>query len=273
MPSSVTALIPVLLALAPQLSGLPLPRIEHFELTLPAGGGERRVIGAMRWIAREGSRGRRLEWEIVFPDERLRLLAVEDEEMGAPRLVWRELAPAAGRSLLVEGTRDGESLRVEEWVRGGGRASRCGLERGAVLPLHLIELLREGALSTGPVVVFDPLSRGLDTWNVRTAHRLREGMEVEHLAEMWRSDGTLAGRYRFEGRRLVRFSWQQGGIEGRPASAEAFARMVEEWARPAEAEEGASPEAAGSPPASEAPGSRAGRRRTLPARPRQPPAD
>src|SRR5204862_117518 len=48
--------------------------------------------------------------------------------------------------------------------------------------------------------------------------------------ELRRTDGTLAGRYRFEGTRLAGFQWQEGGLAARRVESEEFERLREQAA-------------------------------------------
>ncbi len=218
----------------PEDPGPPVPRpdtpiearIEHFALELPTRDGYL-VQGVLRWIARREGDGIQLEWELDFPGEELRVLTLEALGPGGDRLVWRELRAGAGRSLLVEWASNDPVLHLREWARDGSSRETRRPSRGAVLPLSLLELCREGRLAQGVFEVLDPTSRGLSALELSTGYELAQepGAEARRWVELRRADGTLAGRYRFRRAELLDFEWQEGGLRGRRIGADEYERL------------------------------------------------
>ena len=164
-----------------------------------------------------------------------RVLHVEELCDSTARLVWREMGAGSGRSLLAEWEPGGAALRTVEWDRNETLREQIDARDGAVMPLYLIEMLREGRATTGRYPVFDPLSRSLADVEVFTSYgddptassrSASEGAAPDRAAparlrtvELLRADGSLFGRYCFRGAELVAFQWQDGGPWARRAGA------------------------------------------------------
>ena len=190
-------------------------------------------LGLVEHRRRRTDSGWQLEQEVCFPFEEIRLLVVERLDPTCPRLIWRELSTGAGRTVFAEWTAESDELRAREWGVRASLRGQSSTEGGAVMPLYLLELARTGRVTSGPFEVFDPLTRGLETWTVNTSYR-REGGEDDEQAlrrqvEFVRSDGSLAGRYVFRGTRLIGFRWQEGAVWARPVSAEEYADFRLRW--------------------------------------------
>jgi hypothetical protein len=175
-----------------------------------------------------------------------RVLHVERLTPDDARLVWREIGERSGRSLFAEWTRDGHALRMLEWGRDGARRGRIEGTDTVVMPLYLIELARSGAATQGRYATFDPLGRRLEPLVLRTSYELgvaRPALAAAPAAEpgapatplrtveLLRPDGTSAGRYAFEGDRLVGFRWQAGGARARRIPAAEWRAAVESLER------------------------------------------
>ncbi|MDP6539502.1 MAG: hypothetical protein QF903_15980 [Planctomycetota bacterium] len=204
-------------------------RVEHFVLEDTAlsegeapGSGLRGMLrgegvrGLVEWRRRRTEGGVQLELEVHYPGEGLRLMDVECLTERGPRLVWREVSRAAGRTLVAEWCDDGSGLRVLEWGSDGVLRERTDARGGAVMPLYLLELLRAERVTGGEFLVFDPLGRGLEALTARTIHFAgADGAGSTRRVDLRREDGTLAGRYTFAGESLEEFRWQASAVRAR----------------------------------------------------------
>lgn len=187
-----------------------------------APGAPPRTIGCASWTRREDGLGLQLEWSVRFfageGEPERRVFHVERLTREGARLVWREQGDGAGRCLVAEWTDDGGGLRTIDWSGRELRRDVLDAGAGAVMPLYLIELAREGRAGTGTHLRFEPLARAVEPVSLATAFEPEIGEDVAHAArtvELVRADGTLAGRWRFRGTRLEAFAWQEQGIAGR----------------------------------------------------------
>lgn len=194
-------------------------------------------LGLVEIHRRPVARGWQLEQEIVFPFEEMRLLAVECLSASSPRLVWREIGANGGRTIFSEWTAESERLKVLEWGVDGSLRESLETSQGAVMPQYLLDLVRTGKLAGGRFRVFDPLLGELDDWELEVRY-LREGIEggspdrdpvYRRRAEFRRGDGTLAGRYTFEGEDLVEFQWQAGQVVVRRISQPEYVNYRALW--------------------------------------------
>ena len=158
-----------------------------------------------------------------------RVVQVECPSGRGPRCVWRELGPGTGRTVQAEWSEDGGALEITEWSSAAKRKGTLVASAGASMPLYLQELLRQGQLAAGHIVVFDPLALTLEPLEVRTswldgthgmgANNEEPSPEAQpreaRTVELRRGDGTLAARYRFVGLDLVAFQWQEGSMYAR----------------------------------------------------------
>jgi hypothetical protein len=217
----------------------------------PAAGyrGERALMDAAREGAlglavlhrREVDGGWQLEQDVAFPFADVRLMAVECLDPKSPRLVWREVTPGGGRTIFAEWTAESERLKAVEWGMDGSLRESISTVRGAVMPQYLLELGRSGRLAAGRFEVFDPISAELETWSVELSYRRRPepggsvtdgvvgGAEYIRRLEFRREDGSLAGRYDFDGTTLERFQWQEGSLVARRISPAAYEDLRSRW--------------------------------------------
>lgn len=224
-----------LAAPAPFVEQRAAQRLEHFLLEWTAeeappaargregpGGRRSKVLGLARM--RQRTEGGELQLEVEYDDflGDLRLHAVERLGERGSRLIFRELAAGRGRTLRAEWSRDGVSLETAEWDRGGRRARSASLEEGGVLPQYLLELARTGRALSGRFQVFDPLAGGLESQELSTCYESGAEEQLQRVVRLVRSDGTLAGEYRFTGEALTAFRLQNGRIAARAVSEEVY---------------------------------------------------
>lgn len=209
-------------------------RVEHFVIdALPpsdadvaiglASAPHARAAAVVRFSARGAGGHIELESDASFARENeargaVRIMAVEELRPERAELSWREVASGAGRSLRAEWREREDALDVLEWGNGPRLRERLWSDEGALLPLYLLELLRTGRLTSGNVPCFEPLSRTIERYTIRTSYADFEGPGREHgrrTVELVRADGTIAGRYRFDGARLVGFQLRQGATWAR----------------------------------------------------------
>jgi hypothetical protein len=242
--------------LPPALTGADL-RIEHFVIytrrTEPGRATTVDVTGFVELRRRETPSGPQLECDTRFlvgaidADAKRsvqRVVHVECPDGNAPRCVWREIGPSRGRSVQAEWSRDGSALEISEWSTGPKRTGTLIVTSAVSMPLYLEELLRHGRMTAGSVVVFDPLGLTLEPLTVKTVwlDEAQHPAEAEGQAapataavrtiELTRADGSLAARYRFRGRDLVGFQWQEGGTYARVVDAAEYASLLETHAEP-----------------------------------------
>jgi hypothetical protein len=205
-------------------------RRECFVIEAPgAPGSAREPLGWAEFLRRESAGGMVLECEYVFVRdqraERWRVKHVEQLDHTGPRLVWREIGTAAGRTLTLERAHEGEDWHCQAFERD--EAVRCAIDtsHGAVFPLYLLELARKGQFGAAELYLFDPLETALVPRTVSTVYTPASGGHARTL-EIQRRDGTLAGRYEFEGTELVSIQWQEGGPRGRRIDPLEYARAV-----------------------------------------------
>lgn len=219
----------------------PVPRVEAFVLELPsppAAAGTRQAppeevgLALLRQQTVDGIL--QSEWELRFYGDDTRVLHVERWSHEAPRLVWREWRPGAGRSLIADALPEGVGL--VEWGRVEGLRTTLPSPEGVLFPIYLLELARRGELAEGRVPCFDPLSRSVEPLTVRLEFgaqpRLNRAGEsvLERRVELRRDDGTSAGSWTFLGDELGEVRWQAGGLTGRRIELPGFEQRLERCA-------------------------------------------
>ena len=184
----------------------------------------------------QGHQALRLELETHFFDGTgTRVLHVERlrfEEPGAlpvQTLVWREIRPHSGRTVLFEVGPEGPP-RSSQTVGGEVLRREHVVPSEPVGPLALLEAARTGELSGGRYPVFQPLACDLEVLSVGSYVDPSGGHE-EHILELSRPEGDSAGRYVFEGRHLCSFRMQAGGPLARRVSRTDYERLLAEYAR------------------------------------------
>jgi len=218
-----------------------LRRVEHFAIL----GGDglqpnaNEVLGLVEWRERVVEGGRVLERDVLFPAGELTVRHVERLTADTTRLVWREAAPGIGRSQIVEP--EGDQLVIVDWLRSGLERTELEAAPETHFPLALLEALREGERLPNRVLRYWPLTRAVEELRVE-AHSVDGSVgSGRRLVEFTRADGTLAGRFLFEGQELEAFQWQMGGPWARRVSSDrhrilrarlALGRTIEASAQP-----------------------------------------
>lgn len=210
--------------------GAPSLRVERFVVDGPFDARSTSSSGAIleavpaavvRFSARGTAGALELESDITFARESrergsVRVMAVEELAADGAELTWREVSPGAGRSLHAQWREREDALDVVEWGNGPRLREELWSDEGALLPLYLLELLRQGRMTSGTVPCFEPLSRSIERYTITTSYAGDpgcglEGALGERVVELVRTDGSLAGRYRFRGTRLSGFQMRAGG--------------------------------------------------------------
>ncbi len=187
-------------------------------------------LGLVELRRRAVNGGWQLEQDVIFPFEDVRLMVVESAGRRNPGLIWREISKGAGRTVFAEWGQQGDQLSVREWSSKGSTRRTLDLNGTLYLPLALQEAVRSSGLQAGPIEVFDPLRGQLATWHLELEDVAGEANNGNlRQAEFYRTDGSLAGRYLFDGTRLVSFRWQLGGLRMRRIAAEEYAQRRVLW--------------------------------------------
>ena len=196
-------------------------RVEHFRLERGAPGSD--PVGLVRWISGpdpEHEGGWRVEREVIFFDETTRVVHTERLHPDRRKLVWREVRPRSGRTLVLEWTPDGRTTSYET-IGGEIFRKELDLPGGALLPLSLVEHARLGEDWQGSFPVFRPLASDFELLQLGVR---REGSARQ--LELRRTDGLLVGRFQFRGHELESFRWQEGDLVARAISATTFRELV-----------------------------------------------
>jgi len=168
-----------------------------------------------------------LERDTLFQAGGVRVL-VDERHTSEPSFVWRELrtSDGLGRTWMVDQEVGGGAVRTTSH----GIGTRChGVLEGPlpVFPLALIEKLRAGE-EPRSVRTLDPLAMSATELGVRVVHLEERGLR---RAELTRSDGSLAGRYRFRGTVLEEFQFQDGNRRARTCDEREYRRLAAAWQR------------------------------------------
>ncbi len=204
-------------------------RIEYFRLDLDdAGAEEDGPVGVARWISGPdgidgATAGRRLELEVLFFDVDTRVIHTEHLRPEERKLVYREVRERGGRTVLLEWSPE-DGPRSTEVVNGVARRREIGTDQGVLLPLYLVEHARAGVPIEGPFAVFSPLAGDAEVLDIemRKGAGAASALGAHHELTLHRPGRLQAGRYVFEGERLVRFQWQEGGPVARPISVDDY---------------------------------------------------
>ena len=186
-----------------------LRRVEHFALVPGNTVHEESVLGLVEWREREVDGGTVLERDVWFADETLTIRHVERLTDETTRLVWREAGPGFGRSQIVEP--EDEVLSVVDWLRSGVERSAVEARSDVRFPLALLEQLRHGERLPNSPRRYWPLTRSVEALSLTTRVVGGPPNAPRRLVELVREDGSLAGRFLFDGDALEAFQWQDGG--------------------------------------------------------------
>ena len=155
----------------------------------------------------------RAEMRIDYFPIKTRVLHVEMQTDAGPRLIWRETRLRSGRTVMVDWGPEGESLSSVDWSGGDGVRYEKQPESGALLPLYLVDHVREGQFLGGRFDIFNPVSNRVEEWTA-SVKRIALLPTAPHLARrlvLRRRGGSLAGEYIFIGKELVLYRLQSGG--------------------------------------------------------------
>jgi hypothetical protein len=226
---------------APAEASAELVREEHFLLERRAEAGARPgepppwvAVGTAVLRKRVEGQAEQGEAELRFLEEDTRVHHVERWRADAPRLVWREWRPGAGRTLVVDSDVAASRLALVEWGRDAGLRASLDAPEGVLLPLYALELARRGELAEGSFPCFDPLARAVERRTVELEFSGAAGAEtgellLERRVRLLRDDGTCAGWYLFRGGELVELAWQHGDLRARRVErAEHDARLADQ---------------------------------------------
>lgn len=212
-------------------------RVEHFALETDDGatlvGIERLLVGPDPEAIAAGAEGLRLEADTLFFAEGTRVVHTErlrraPGEPPTQTMVWREIRPRSGRTLLLEGEL-GAALRSSETVGGDIVRREHPSAPGAFLPLCLLEAARAEEPLPGTQAVFQPLACAFEELALELFVDRSTGVEERVLA-LSRA-GQQAGRYVFRDGALVAFRRQAGGPLARLVSRDDYERLRAEHAR------------------------------------------
>ena len=217
-------------------------RIEHFEFVSEEKPSSSEVLGVCEWRERAVDGGAVLERDVFFSRGELRMRHVERLTEETTRLVWREEAPGVGRSQIAEPVFSDEKppeLSILDWVRPEVERESIPLPEGTLFPLELLESLRDPSTTERDHLRYWPLTREVEALHVETSlvSGVAGGMRPRRIVELRREDGSLAGRFLFDGGDLEGFQWQEGGLWARRIDSPKFedVRRVLLDARPVEA--------------------------------------
>jgi len=155
----------------------------------------------------------RTEMRLDYFPIKTRVMHVERQTPTGPRLIWRETRPRSGRTVMVDWGPDGESLTSVDWSGRDALRQEELPEVGALLPLYLINHVREGQFLGGRFDIFNPISNRVEEWtaSVKRVALLPTSPNHARRLVLTRADGSLAGEYIFVGKELLLFRLQRGG--------------------------------------------------------------
>ena len=223
-------------------------------------------VGVVRWARIREPDELRVELEVVFFGAGTRVLHVERMKPDERKLVWREMRVSKGRTVTLEWTVGDPDVHSTEIAGGEVLRSELHPNDGGLFPLFLLEQIRSGSTFEGRFRLFDPLANAFEEIAITSKvelplrHPMQRRVSEAHTTpaaesepvgasdsspaasaseaadeksepvprciERRRADGTLAGRYVFEGEDLAWFQWQAGGPLATPVSAEHYEHLL-----------------------------------------------
>jgi hypothetical protein len=209
-----------------ELEGAAGTWVQHLRLDRPRARENELPAALLRYVAGPDAEGGvRVELELQYLDEPLRVIHTEQASRVRRRLVFRELHAAGGRTLFLEGTPaagfQGYELGVREVVRhafGSDRARAAG-----EFPLLLVESARMGFPLPLETAVLEPLSASFEPVRL-----VQSGPGAARTCEARRSDGSLRWRVTLAGARIEEWRFQERGPAARAISPEEFTRLREQ---------------------------------------------
>jgi len=200
-----------------ELDAPPGTFVRHFRLDSPAGS-DAPPQGLLRYLAGpDPEGGTRVETELSWFADGLRVLHLERLREDERRLVFRELGPRSARTLFLTGRADQPCEATE---LGGPEVVRRTLPAGGELPLFLVESARGGLAPPREARVLDPLGAAFEPLTLAT----RGGFD-ERTLEARRADGSLRWSVSFRGAEPVAWAWQEGGPRAHAIPREEYDRI------------------------------------------------
>lgn len=191
--------------------------VAYFRLDAP-GAPEAPPIGLLRYVAGpDPEGGERVETELLFLAEGLRVVHGERARGDERRTVFREFGTRGGRTLILSGV---SGLGYDATELGGPEVVRRRLSAAGEFPLALTEAARAGRAVPRTAEVFEPLASDFEALSLAT----RGGFE-ERTLEARRADGSLRWSATFRGEGLVALGWSEGGPRARAVSREEYERI------------------------------------------------
>jgi hypothetical protein len=195
--------------------------VEYFRLDAGPAAGDELPQALLRYVTGpDPAGGLRVELELQYLAEGLRVIHGERALRGEQRLVFREVGERSGRTLFLQGTPDSG---YEGYELGGPTLVRHAFPPGGELPLLLIDSARRGLPPPAEGRVLDPLGARFEP--VRLSFRGgAPGIpsDEERTLEARRSDGSLCWRVGFRGNSCTEWRWHEGGPVARAISREEY---------------------------------------------------
>jgi hypothetical protein len=206
-----------------ELEGAAGTWVQHLRLDRAGARAGELPAALLRYVAGPDVEGGvRVELEVQWLDEPLRVIHTEQASRARRRLVFREMHAAGGRTLFLEGTPEagfqGYELGVREVVRHAFDPARA--RAAGEFPLLVIESARMGFALPSGTAVLEPLSAAFEP--VRLAV---EGPGAARTCEARRSDGSLRWRVTLAGARIEEWRFQERGPAARAISTEEFMQI------------------------------------------------
>jgi len=203
-----------------ELDAPPGTYVAYFRLDAP-GAPAAPPVGLLRYVAGpDAEGGERVETELLFLSEGLRVVHGERARGDERRTVFREFGRRSGRTLVLSGTVGGSYEATE---LGGPEVVRRSLASGGEFPLGLLEDARSGRAVPGALAVFEPLAGSFEPTTLAT----RGGFE-ERTLEARRADGSLRWSATFRGAELLALGWSEAGPRARVVAREEYERLRNE---------------------------------------------
>lgn len=200
-----------------EIDALPGTFVQHFRLDSPAGS-DAPAQGLLRYLSGpDPEGGLRVESELTWFAEGLRVLQAERVNGAERRLVFRELGARSARTFFLTG-RAGQACEATEL--GGPEVVRRTYPATGEFPLFLVESARRGLALPASADVFEPLGAVLEPLTLTT-----QGGFEERTLSARRSDGSLRWSVTFRGAEPVRWAWQDGGPCARAIAREEYERL------------------------------------------------
>jgi hypothetical protein len=200
-----------------ELEALPGTFVQHFRLDSPAGA-DAPAQGLLRYLSGpDPEGGLRVETEITWFAEGLRVLQGERVNGAERRLVFRELGARTARTFFL--TQHGSAV-CEATELGGPEVVRRTFPATGEFPLFLVESARRGLALPASAEVFEPLGATLEPLTLTTSGGFEERTLIAR-----RADGSLRWSVTFRAAEPIAWAWQDGGPRARAIAREEYERL------------------------------------------------